>query len=254
MRAWVRSFTDAILGKVPGKPDRADTATRMALDADFGGRSELAIPAREPLRKDARDSSSDVDPIDDLARIVRDAQERDAEDERRLGQTRGIDRPLSYPRRRPGSLLTSRVLFVHGGAIAGRLSVGLAHIGAPLGVPVVARSGEVIDARALVDPNYGRSGAAGLSFLRGGELASSGRSWRAVARWRGRWGRRGRLLPGEQGTRLCRGRSRSGRGCGPLRDRFTPLTACGDELALRLTEALIAVCSPRTPHRIGLRS
>ena len=101
MRAWVRSFSYAILGKVLGKPDRADTATRMALDADFGGRSESAKPAREPLRKDARDSSSDVDPIDELARIVSDAQERDAEDERRLGHTRRIDQPLSYPRRRP---------------------------------------------------------------------------------------------------------------------------------------------------------
>jgi hypothetical protein len=54
MRAWVRSFTDAILGKVPSKPNRADTATRMAMDADFGDRSEPAIPPRELQRKRTR--------------------------------------------------------------------------------------------------------------------------------------------------------------------------------------------------------
>jgi hypothetical protein len=48
----------------------------------------------------------------------------------------------------------------------GCLSVGLAHIRAPLRVAVVAGSGEVIDVRVLVDPNDCRSGAAGLSFLR----------------------------------------------------------------------------------------
>jgi hypothetical protein len=35
MRSWLRSLADAIAGKVPGKPDRLDTATRMATDADF---------------------------------------------------------------------------------------------------------------------------------------------------------------------------------------------------------------------------
>jgi hypothetical protein len=37
MRTWLRSLVNAILGKVPGKTSRPDTATRMAVDADFSG-------------------------------------------------------------------------------------------------------------------------------------------------------------------------------------------------------------------------
>ena len=92
----VRSLAYAILGKVPGKSDRPDTATRMAMDADFSDRGEPAIPPRGPLRK--------VDPIEELARIVGEAQQGDAEDERRLGHSRQSDRPLSYTWRRPGRL------------------------------------------------------------------------------------------------------------------------------------------------------
>lgn len=43
-RTWLRSAVNAILGKVPGKTSRPDTATRMAMDADFSDRRE---PARE---------------------------------------------------------------------------------------------------------------------------------------------------------------------------------------------------------------
>ena len=35
MRTWLRSLVNAILGKVPGKTSRPDTATRMAMDADL---------------------------------------------------------------------------------------------------------------------------------------------------------------------------------------------------------------------------
>jgi hypothetical protein len=91
---WVRSVAYAILGKVLGKSARPDTATRMAMDADFGDRNEPAKPDCEPLRK--------VDPIDELARIVGEAQEHDAEDERRLGHSRRRDRPLPHPRPRSG--------------------------------------------------------------------------------------------------------------------------------------------------------
>ena len=51
MRSWLRSLADAIPGKVPGKPDRLDTATRMATDADFSRSGKGATPAREPVRK-----------------------------------------------------------------------------------------------------------------------------------------------------------------------------------------------------------
>jgi len=59
--AWLRSITDAVLGKT-GKPDRVDTATRMAMDADFRYMGEPPTPEREPAQK--------VDPIDELRRLV----------------------------------------------------------------------------------------------------------------------------------------------------------------------------------------
>jgi hypothetical protein len=44
---------------------------------------------------------SPVDPIDELIRVVNEAQERDAEDERRLYPPMRGDRPSSFRRRRP---------------------------------------------------------------------------------------------------------------------------------------------------------
>jgi hypothetical protein len=38
MRTWLRSVIDAIFGRRPGRTGRLDTATRMALDSDFGDR------------------------------------------------------------------------------------------------------------------------------------------------------------------------------------------------------------------------
>ena len=46
MRTRLRSLVNAILGKVPGKTNRLDTATRMAMDADFSYRRELPGEAR----------------------------------------------------------------------------------------------------------------------------------------------------------------------------------------------------------------
>jgi hypothetical protein len=103
MRTW-RSVVNAILGKVPGKTSRPDTASRMAMDADF--RRSRTTPGVLPSReRDDRHlfkvfASPRVDPIDELIRIVNQAQERDAEDERRLYPMRG-DRPMSFQRRRP---------------------------------------------------------------------------------------------------------------------------------------------------------
>jgi hypothetical protein len=44
---------------------------------------------------------SDLDPIEELARMVGEAQERDADDERRLDHPMPSDRASSYQRRRP---------------------------------------------------------------------------------------------------------------------------------------------------------
>ncbi len=41
----LRSFANAIPGKI-GKPDRLDTATRMAMDADFSDKGDRFSPRR----------------------------------------------------------------------------------------------------------------------------------------------------------------------------------------------------------------
>jgi hypothetical protein len=108
MRTWPRSLLNAILGKVPGKTSRRDTATRMAMDADFSGGRE-SIPHGLRSRRERDDghlvkpigSSADFDPVEELVRVVSEAQERDAEDERRLYHPTRGDRPSSFQRRRP---------------------------------------------------------------------------------------------------------------------------------------------------------
>lgn len=63
MWTWIHSLVDAFLGKVPGKPGRLDTATRMAMDADFSDRREPAMPVREPTPK--------VKQLEELERILK---------------------------------------------------------------------------------------------------------------------------------------------------------------------------------------
>ena len=85
MRTWFRSVVDTMVGRVPGKTSRLDTATRMVTDADFSD--------RHPSMPRERDDGHLIKPIGpsadralcgQLVRIVNEAQERDAEDERRL--------------------------------------------------------------------------------------------------------------------------------------------------------------------------
>jgi hypothetical protein len=107
MRTWLRSLVNAVLGKVPGKTSRPDTATRMAMDADLSDRRE-SMPnglRRQRERDDGHlvkpaGSSADIDPLQELIRVVSEAQERDAEDELRLYHPMRGDRP-SFQRRRP---------------------------------------------------------------------------------------------------------------------------------------------------------
>jgi hypothetical protein len=107
MRAWLRSVADTILGRVPGKASRLDTATRMAMDADFSYRS--APKAAEQLHGRERDDDHLVKPIESVAdralfeqlvRAVNEAQDRDAEDERRLYDPMLRARPLFSQRER----------------------------------------------------------------------------------------------------------------------------------------------------------
>ena len=61
MVSWLRALADAILGKTR-KPDRLDTATHMAMEADFSERRDPVKSAPDPVPK--------VDPIDELLRII----------------------------------------------------------------------------------------------------------------------------------------------------------------------------------------
>jgi hypothetical protein len=112
MRTWLRSVVDAMLGWVPGRTGGADTATRMAMDADFSYHREPRATTLPQAR--GRDDehlfkpvgpSADVALFEQLVRAVNEAQERDAEDERRLYRPRANAR--SSPSRRgrldPGS-------------------------------------------------------------------------------------------------------------------------------------------------------
>jgi hypothetical protein len=91
MRTSLRSIVDKMLGRIPGKASRLDTATRMTTDADFSDRRESS--SVEPRRLGERDNAHLFKPVDPLAdvhflqelvRVVNEAQDRDAEDERRL--------------------------------------------------------------------------------------------------------------------------------------------------------------------------
>ena len=67
MLSTLRSLVNALLGKVSGKSDRLDTATRMAMDADFTAKPN-AEPKENPQRDDRE--APKVDPIEELRRIV----------------------------------------------------------------------------------------------------------------------------------------------------------------------------------------
>ena len=78
------------------------------MDADFSDRRE-SMP-HGPRRRRERDdghlvkptgSSADIDPVEELIRVVSEAQERDAEDELRLYHSVRGDRRSSFQRRRP---------------------------------------------------------------------------------------------------------------------------------------------------------
>src|SRR5215470_9297566 len=77
MRAWLRSVVDVILGRVPSKASRLDTATRMMIDADFSSRREPgpAAPPRKPERDDGHlvkpiAASADAALFEQLIRVV----------------------------------------------------------------------------------------------------------------------------------------------------------------------------------------
>lgn len=63
MWTWLRVQVDAFLGKVHGKPGRMDTATRMAMDAEFSN-------PRAPFPKGNYNPAGEINPLEELERIV----------------------------------------------------------------------------------------------------------------------------------------------------------------------------------------
>jgi alpha-D-ribose 1-methylphosphonate 5-triphosphate synthase subunit PhnI len=87
MRIGLRSLVDAILGRIPGRTSRPDTATRMMIDADFSLSRESRPPGtpRERERDDGHlIKLADILLLEELVQIVNEQQERDAEDAARL--------------------------------------------------------------------------------------------------------------------------------------------------------------------------
>ena len=73
MLSTLRSLVNAYLGKVPGKPGRLDTATRMAMDAEPASFADFTTkPKAEPKGKSQRGhrEAPKVDPIEELRRII----------------------------------------------------------------------------------------------------------------------------------------------------------------------------------------
>jgi hypothetical protein len=83
MHALLRAVVDKILGRVPGKTNRPDTATRMAMDADLNAR-HASMPRGLPRERDdghlikPTGPSADNALFEQLVHIVNEAHERDA--------------------------------------------------------------------------------------------------------------------------------------------------------------------------------
>jgi hypothetical protein len=108
MRTWLKSIIDAMLGRVAGKTGRLDTATRMAMDADFSREPALPGESRGCERDDRHlvkpgGTLSEVEFLEELIRIVNEAQDRDANDECRLYGP-PIPEDLTFQWRRPDPL------------------------------------------------------------------------------------------------------------------------------------------------------
>ena len=67
---WLRWLVNAILGVVPGKPDRLDTARRMAMGADFTPRGLSKANAAVRRRGQAA-AEKPVAPLYALQRLVK---------------------------------------------------------------------------------------------------------------------------------------------------------------------------------------
>ena len=65
MIGWLQRLAGAILGRVPGKVGRFDTATRMMRDANFRAAPELRAAERK-----RHDAEPENDPLQELRRIV----------------------------------------------------------------------------------------------------------------------------------------------------------------------------------------
>jgi len=61
---WLQRLANAILGRVPGKVGRFETATLMMRDGDF------RAPVVRPAVRDRYNSEPQIDPLEELQRLV----------------------------------------------------------------------------------------------------------------------------------------------------------------------------------------
>ena len=96
MIGWLKRLVDAILGRVPGKVGRLDTATRMLRDADF-----RAAPVVRSAERDRPYVEPEIDPLEELRRLVS-ADESDADVPPSLPRAADGAPPIRSSRRKPG--------------------------------------------------------------------------------------------------------------------------------------------------------
>ena len=94
MIGWLQRLADAVLGRVPGKVGRFDTATRMMRDADF------AAPVVRPAERDLPYEEPEIDPLEELRRVVS-ADESDSEVPPSLPRAADGVSPSRSSRRKP---------------------------------------------------------------------------------------------------------------------------------------------------------
>ena len=95
MIGWLQRLANAILGRVPGKVGRFDTATRMMRDADF------AAPVVRSAERDRRPyAEPEIDPLEELQHALS-GDESDSDVPPSLPQAADGARPIRSSRRKP---------------------------------------------------------------------------------------------------------------------------------------------------------
>jgi len=94
MMRWLQRLAGAILGRVPDKAGRVDTATRLMFEADFRTHDI------KPVDRNRYNAKSDVDPLEELRRLVSSDDPSSQVPPSIPGNSHSL-RPTYFPRRKP---------------------------------------------------------------------------------------------------------------------------------------------------------